>query len=94
MSTGFGSRCSNGVNVSSFGSYSHEFRSSDLWIPGNDSPGPQDHRVGLEPRQQVPEVVYGYPTMDGENNGKPYEQMDVLWGKTPIFGNTHVYLLI
>ena len=27
--------------------------------------------------------------MDGENNGKPYEQMDDLGGNTPIFGNTH-----
>ncbi len=26
--------------------------------------------------------------MDGENNGKPYEQMDDLGGKPPIFGNT------
>ena len=30
--------------------------------------------------------------MDGENNGKPYEQMDDLGG-TPIFGNTHVHKL-
>ena len=29
------------------------------------------------------------PKMDGENNGKPYEQMDDLGGNTPIFGNTH-----
>ena len=28
--------------------------------------------------------------MDGENNGKPYEQMDDLVGKPPIFGNTHL----
>ena len=29
--------------------------------------------------------------MDGEHNGKPYEQMDDLGGKTtPIFGNTHL----
>ena len=28
--------------------------------------------------------------MDGENHGKPYEQMDDLGGgKTPIFGNIH-----
>ena len=26
--------------------------------------------------------------MDGENNGKPYEQMDDLGGKNPIFGST------
>ena len=26
--------------------------------------------------------------MDGENNGKPYEQMDDLGGFPPIFGNT------
>ena len=30
------------------------------------------------------------PKMDGENNGKPYEQMDDLGGNTPIFGNTHI----
>ena len=30
------------------------------------------------------------PKMDGENNGKPYEQMDDLGGNTPIFGNTHL----
>ena len=28
--------------------------------------------------------------MDGENNGKPYEQMDDLGGFPTIFGNTHV----
>ncbi len=28
--------------------------------------------------------------MDGENHGKPYEQMDDLGGKKPIFGNTHI----
>ena len=27
--------------------------------------------------------------MDGENNGKPYEQMDDL-GENPLFGNTHM----
>ena len=26
--------------------------------------------------------------MDGENKGKPYEQMDDLGGKPPIFGST------
>ena len=31
--------------------------------------------------------------MDGENNGKPYEQMDDLGGTT-IFGNTHIYIYI
>ena len=31
--------------------------------------------------------------MDGENNGKPYEQMDDLGG-TIIFGNTHIPLFI
>ena len=30
------------------------------------------------------------PKMDGENNGKPYFQMDDLGGKPPIFGNTHI----
>ena len=34
------------------------------------------------------------PKMDGENNGKPYEQMDDLGGFTPpIFGSTPMYLL-
>ena len=28
--------------------------------------------------------------MDGENNGKPYEQMDDLGGFPIIFGNTHM----
>ena len=28
--------------------------------------------------------------MDGENNGKPYEQMDDLGGKPTIFGNIQV----
>ena len=32
----------------------------------------------------------GYPKMDGENNGKPNEQMDDLGGKPTIFGNTHI----
>ena len=27
--------------------------------------------------------------MDGENKGKPYEQMDDLGGKPTIFGNIH-----
>ena len=32
-----------------------------------------------------------YPKMDGENHGKPYEQMDDLGGKTtPIFGLTPI----
>ncbi len=30
--------------------------------------------------------------MDGENNGKPYEQMDDLGLKKPFFGNTHINL--
>ena len=30
------------------------------------------------------------PKMDGENNGKPYEQMDDLGGNTPIFGSTPI----
>ena len=28
--------------------------------------------------------------MDGEDNGKPYEQMDDLGGKPTIFGNIHI----
>ncbi len=31
--------------------------------------------------------------MDGENNGKPYEQMDDLGGFTTISGNTHMYVI-
>ena len=30
--------------------------------------------------------------MDGENNGKPYEQMDDLGGKPTFFGNTLIFL--
>ena len=30
--------------------------------------------------------------MDGENNGKPYEQMDDLGGKPTIFGNIHIFI--
>ena len=30
--------------------------------------------------------------MDGENNGKPYEQMDDLGENATIFGNTHVVI--
>ncbi len=30
--------------------------------------------------------------MDGENNGKPYEQMDDLGGNTTIFWNTYIHL--
>ena len=30
--------------------------------------------------------------MDGENNGKPYVQMDNLGGKPTIFENTHMFL--
>ena len=29
--------------------------------------------------------------MDGENNGKPCEQMDDLVGEPTVFGNTHIY---
>ncbi len=32
--------------------------------------------------------------MDGENNGKSYEQMDDLGGFPPIFGNTHIYIYL
>ena len=28
--------------------------------------------------------------MDGENNGKPYEQMDALGVRPTIFGNIHI----
>ncbi len=34
--------------------------------------------------------VVNPPKMDGENGGKPYEQMDDLGGTT-IFGNTHIF---
>ena len=33
--------------------------------------------------------IGGTPKMDGENHGKPYEQMDDLGGFPPIFGNIH-----
>ena len=40
--------------------------------------------MGVEPK------IGGFtPKMDGENNGKPYEQMDDL-GVPLFFGNTHV----
>ena len=32
--------------------------------------------------------------MDGETNGKPYEQMDDLGGKPTIFGNIHMCIYI
>ena len=32
--------------------------------------------------------------MDGENKGKPYEQIDDLGGFSHIFGNTHIYIYI
>ena len=32
--------------------------------------------------------------MDGENNGKPYEQMDDLGEKNPIFGSTPISVWI
>ena len=32
------------------------------------------------------------PKMDGENNGKPYEQMDDLGGKNPYFLVQHPYV--
>ena len=32
------------------------------------------------------------PKMDGENNGKPYEQMDDLGFCPPIFGLTHIWI--
>ena len=31
--------------------------------------------------------------MEGENNGKPYDQMDDLGGKPTIFGNIHLTVL-
>ena len=34
--------------------------------------------------------IEGYPKMDGENNGKPYEQMDDLGGK-PHYFRKHPY---
>ncbi len=36
-----------------------------------------------------PKIRGKHPKMDGENNGKPYEQMDDL-GVPFIFGNTHI----
>ena len=35
------------------------------------------------------------PKLNGEYNGKPYEQMDDLGGKTTtIVGNTHIYIYV
>ena len=34
------------------------------------------------------------PKMDGENNGKPYEQMDDLGGCTHIFGSTPILWML
>ena len=39
--------------------------------------------MGVEPK-----IGFFTPKMDGENKGKPYEQMDDLGGKPPIFGST------
>ena len=45
--------------------------------------------TGVEPK------IRGFsPKMDGENNGKPYEQMDDLGGFTPLFLVQHPYILI
>ena len=42
--------------------------------------------MGVEPKIRVQ-----YPKMDGENNGKPYEQMDDLGGKNPyLWKHPHV----
>ena len=44
-----------------------------------------------EPNGCQPQNRGKTPKMDGENNGKPYEQMDDLGGfPTPIFGNTQI----
>ena len=32
--------------------------------------------------------------MDGENNGKPYEQIDDLGGKKPLFLGWHPYTIV
>ena len=36
----------------------------------------------------------GTPKMDGENKGKPYEQMDDLGGKLPYFWVQHPYVFL
>ena len=41
--------------------------------------------MGVEPK-----IGGKTPEMDGENNEKPYEQMDDLGGNTPIFRNIHI----
>ena len=41
--------------------------------------------MGVEPK-----IGVQYPKMDGENNGKPYEQMDDWGGKPTIFGNIQI----
>ena len=35
---------------------------------------------------------WGYPKMDGENNGKPKNKMDDLGGKPTILGNPHMHI--
>ena len=44
--------------------------------------------MGVEPK-----IGFISPKMDGENNGKAYEQMDDLGGFPIIFGNTHIYMV-
>ena len=44
--------------------------------------------MGVEPKIGIKKHK-----MDGENHGKPYEQMDDLGGKPTIFGNTHMLTL-
>ena len=49
-----------------------------------------DNRLDLN--MGGPPKIGGFnPKMDGENNGKPYVQMDDLGVNTPIFGNTHIF---
>ena len=36
--------------------------------------------------------ICSHQIIDGENHGKPYEQMDDLGGFPIIFGNTHIIL--
>ena len=38
-----------------------------------------------------PKIGWKNPKMDGENNGKPY--WNGWFGGTPIFGNTHIYII-
>ena len=68
-----------------------------LSTPGLVEPNCRAKNDGLRvdsPIWVFPKIGFFFPKMDGENNGKPYEQMDDLGGFPPIFGNTHITNII